>query len=216
MSPASIDNNVTLKNCDNSEIYLAKRFIFPQKENSQEDCFVDNRTEAEIFRDIINVMNEKLPPDLAELWSKVASRDIQNPCYYRSGLSFLQKQMRELQQEFKFKNKLVMNPESNIPDTLSSQPHDKLCSVSTSSGQCSYSTELYFDKATDILQYVVKNWNKQSVFNIFSNIKNVDKLILHILRYEITDKQRKRLNRLLIINNTPYKKLKLSYLKYIW
>ena len=126
MSPASIDNNVTLKNCDNSEIYLAKRFIFPKQENSQEDCFVDNRTEAEIFRDIINVMNEKLPPDLAELWSKVASRDIQNPCYYRSGLSFLQKQMRELQQEFKIKNKLIMNPESNIPDTLSSQPHDRL------------------------------------------------------------------------------------------
>ena len=105
MSPASIDNNVTLNNCNNSATYLAKRFIFPKQENSTEDCFVDNRTEAEIFSDIINVINEKLPPDLAELWSSIASRDIQNPCYYRSGLSFLQKQMRELQQEFKFNNK---------------------------------------------------------------------------------------------------------------
>ena len=171
MSPASIDNNVTLNNCNNSATYLAKRFIFPKQENSTEDCFVDNRTEAEIFSDIINVINEKLPPGLAELWSSIASRDIQNPCYYKSGLSFFQKQMRELQQEYKVNNKLVLNPDNNIPDILSSKDHDPLCSASTSSNPCSYSTEIHFEKVTDLLQYIVQNWNKQNVFNVFSNKK---------------------------------------------
>ena len=126
---ASIENNVNLNNCNQNTTYLAKRFVFPKDENSTEEGFVDNRNEAEIFRDIINVINEKLPPDLAELWSSIASRDIQNPCYYKSGLSFLQKQMRELQQEFKYNNKVVLNPEKNIPDTLSSQNHDPLCTA---------------------------------------------------------------------------------------
>ena len=63
------------------------------------------------------------------------------------------------------------------------------------------------------MQYIVQNWDKLNVFDVFNNKQNVDKLLFHILMYDVTIKQRKHINKLLRINNTPHKKLKLSFLK---
>ena len=123
--------------------------------------------------------------------------------------------MRELQQEYKFNNKLVLNPDKNIPDALSSKDHNQLCSASTSSDPCSYTTGLHFEKAIDLLHYIVQNWERQNVFDVFNNKQNVDKLLFHILMYDVTIKQRKHINRLLRINNTPGQKLESSFLKKI-
>ena len=97
-----------------------------------------------------------------------------------------------LMKEFMYNNNVVLNPEINIPDKLSTQKHDPLCNASESSDNtCSYSTETYFENAIDLLKYIIQNWDRQIMFDIFNNKQNVDIILFHILEYDVTIKQRK-------------------------
>ena len=80
---------------------LAKWYIFPQNE-SKVSQYVDQRSPAEKFIDIIGIINNKLEPDLANVWSDVCKRDVTNACFYKSGISYLEKDMKRVQKEFKY------------------------------------------------------------------------------------------------------------------
>ena len=75
---------------------LASRFVFPKNESDVHQ-FKDNRTPSEKFVDVINIINGKIKPEMAELWSEICQYDIKHECYYKSGISYLERDMKLLQ-----------------------------------------------------------------------------------------------------------------------
>ena len=124
-----------------NENYLAKRFRFPNKEPENFNEYKDTRTPAQKFSDIINLVNQKLPTDLVDLWSQVCKRDVRNPCYFKSGLAYMESQMKRVQKEFSFSQKLTLKPEINMPVSFKQDPHSKHCKHETKEGVCSYQSE---------------------------------------------------------------------------
>ena len=90
--------------------YLLNRYKFPHKEaDNNIKSYVDKRSPAEIYADIVLYLNEKLTPELAQVWSDFLGRDVTETCYYRSGLSFIAEDMRRVKKEFGFKMLISKN-----------------------------------------------------------------------------------------------------------
>ena len=91
--------------------YLLNRYKFPTKEaDSNIKSYVDKRSPAEIYADIVLYLNEKLTPELAQVWSDFLGRDVTETCFYRSGLSYIAEDMRKVKKEFEYKNQLNISP----------------------------------------------------------------------------------------------------------
>ena len=149
--------------------YLLNRYKFPTKEaNSNIKSYVDKRSPAEIYADIVLYLNEKLTPELAQVWSDFLGRDVTETCYYRSGLSFIAEDMRRVKKEFGFKNELNINPEAHMPSHLKSKDdqHSKFCKPENN--HCSY---------FGINGLTNNNLTKQNFLATMKNKQNVKLLI---------------------------------------
>ena len=77
--------------------YLLNRYKFPTKElNNDNNNYVDNRSPVQIYQDIVLYLNEKLTPDLVQIWSEFLGRDVTDTFFYRSGLSYVAEDMRKV------------------------------------------------------------------------------------------------------------------------
>ena len=103
-----------------------QRFQFPATDTPI-STYVDNRSDLDKFRDILQIVNSKLQPDMAELWSEVCQYDVKSPCYYKSGMQIGISQMRDLAKEFKLKNTIVKDNLPHMPEILKNMEHSKSC-----------------------------------------------------------------------------------------
>ena len=110
----------------NSFLTNKQRFQFPKTDIPISD-YVDKRSDVDKFRDILQIVNSKLEPDMAKLWSEVCQYDIRSPCYYKSGMEIGTAQMRDLAKEYKLKNPTIKNNLCNMPDVLKKMKHSKFC-----------------------------------------------------------------------------------------
>ena len=132
----SVDNNYSnidfavdlhLSNQGNNSFLTNKqRFQFPTIDNPISD-YVDKRSDIDKFRDILQILNSKLEPDMAKLLSEVCQYDVKSPCYYKSGMQIGIAQMRDLAKEYKLKNAIVKNNLPHMPDNLKEMNHSKSC-----------------------------------------------------------------------------------------
>ena len=142
-----------------SQTFLSDRFKFPSKDPINLEMYKDTRGPNQMFSDIVSIVNQKIPEGLAETWSQVVKRDISHPCYYKSGLSYLSSDMRKLQKDFEFKQKIDFKPEITMPDNLKQiKGHNKFCKQDFKN-QCSYKTikqETYdLEKFPDAKQFML-------------------------------------------------------------
>ena len=107
---------------NNSFLTNKQRFKFPASDVPISD-YIDKRTDIDKFRDILQIVNSKLEPDMAELWSEVCQYDVRSPCYYRSGMEIGISQMRDLAKEYKLKNTIVKDNLPHMPDVLKEMNH---------------------------------------------------------------------------------------------
>ena len=91
---------------DTANSNLAEKFKFPKTDPIIINMHEDKRTVNEKFRDVISIINQKIPEDLAEVWSEICNRDVRHPCYYRSGLSYLASDLKKLSKEFQYAKKI--------------------------------------------------------------------------------------------------------------
>ena len=111
---------------NNSFLTNKQRFKFPASDVPISD-YIDKRTDIDKFRDILQIVNSKLEPDMAELWSEVCQYDVRSPCYYKSGMEIGISQMRDLAKEYKLKNTIVKDNLPHMPDVLKEMNHSKSC-----------------------------------------------------------------------------------------
>ena len=111
---------------NNSFLTNKQRFQFPTIDNPISN-YVDKRSDIDKFRDILQILNSKLEPDMAQLWSEVCQYDVQSPCYYKSGMEIGISQMRDLAKEYKLKNAIVKDNLPHMPDILKEMNHSKSC-----------------------------------------------------------------------------------------
>ena len=124
---------------------LASCFVFPK--NEDDVCqFKDDCTPSEKFTGIIGIIYGKIKPEMAELWSEICQYDISNECYYKSGISYLERDMKILQKEYKYNKKLILNAEVNMPNSIKTSGHSEFCEPVNE--QCVYSTQAIFQKCS--------------------------------------------------------------------
>ena len=96
---------------------LSKRFIFP---NQDLDIYQyqDQRSSSEKFNDIINILNTRLSPAMKTLWSEICGYNIENPCYYKTGMSFMQQEMNKVRETYKYNKPVKIDASQTIPENL--------------------------------------------------------------------------------------------------
>ena len=188
--------------------YLLNRYKFPHKEaDNNIKTYVDKRSPAEIYADIVLYLNEQLTPELAQVWSDFLGRDVTETCYYRSGLSFIADDMRRVKKEFGFKNELKINPEAHMPSHLKSDndQHSKFCKPEN--GHCSY---------FGINSLTNTSLTKQNFLASMKNKQNVKLLIEYLLSKDLPHHHRKKLQVLDKINKRKTGLLNSKFKKFIF
>ena len=188
--------------------YLLNRYKFPHKEaDNYIKTYVDKRSPAEIYADIVLYLNEQLSPELAQVWSDFLGRDVTETCYYRSGLSFIADDMRRVKKEFGFKNELKINPEAHMPSHLKSDndQHSKFCKPEND--HCSY---------FGINNLTNNNLTKQNFLASMKNKQNVKLLIDYLLSKDLPHRSRKKLKVLDKINKSKTGLLNANFKKFIF
>ena len=158
---------------------LSKRFIFPHQDL---DIYQhqDQRSPSDKFNDIINILNTKLSPEMKALWSKICNYNIENPCYYKTGMSFMQQEMNKVRETYKYNKPVKIDASQTIPENLLTKPHSTHCK--TTDNVCTYSSQvnkIKFSKAKNLFDFLIDN---QSEINTVLNQKeNANLLITHLL-----------------------------------
>ena len=135
---------------------LASRYIFPKNESNIKQ-YKDKRSPAEKYRDIISIINGKLDPELASLWSDLCQFDVAHECFYKSGIAYLERDMKLLQKQFKYNKEINLDPAINMPDCIKSKEHSIHCEPSNQ--KCNYmsnSNTVYKD-AKQLIQFFFHN-----------------------------------------------------------
>ena len=190
--------------------YLLNRYKFPTKEvNTDNNNYVDKRSPVQIYQDIVLYLNEKLTPDLVQVWSEFLGRDVTDTCFYRSGLSYIAEDMRKVKKEFGYKNQLNISPEAHMPDTMKkdSQQHSKYCKPVND--HCSY----YSSGINSLLMN--NNLTKQKFISLMQNKQNVKLLIDYLFSKELPKYCRKKLKFLDKINQSKNGLLNSTFKKFI-
>ena len=112
----------------------SKKLVFPKNDEPFQDI-VDSRDHYKILSDIINTLNERLDPQTKKLWEELCQRDIEKPCYYKSGLSLLSSDLKKLSKEWKRQNNPI-DIYSNMPDSFQSSDHHEKCKPEN--GTCNF------------------------------------------------------------------------------
>ena len=105
-------------------MFLASRFVFPKNEDNVVQ-FKDNRSPAQKFSDVINLINGKIKPEMAQLWSDICKYDISHECYFKSGIAYLEQDMKKLQKQYKYTKKLSLDAKVNMPDSIKNLGTDR-------------------------------------------------------------------------------------------
>ena len=190
--------------------YLLDRYKFPTKELNKENVnsFVDDRSPVQIYQDILLYLNEQLTPDLVKIWSEFLGRDVTDPCFYRSGLSYVAEDMRKVKKEFEYKKDIKISPEAHMPENMKRSSHSKHCK--TVNDHCSY----YASEISDLL--INNNLTKQNFISLMRNKQNVKILIDYLLSKNLPKHSRKKLNFLKNMNESKNGLLNATFKKYIF
>ena len=190
--------------------YLLNRYKFPTKELNKENVnsFVDDRSPVQIYQDILLYLNEQLTPDLVKIWSEFLGRDVTDPCFYRSGLSYVADDMRKVKKEFEYKKDIKISPEAHMPENMKRSSHSKHCK--TVNDHCSY----YASEISDLL--INNNLTKQNFISLMRNKHNVKILINYLLSKDLPKHSRKKLNFLQNMNQSKNGLLNATFKKYIF
>ena len=178
---------------------LAEKYKFPQTDPVIPNMYQDKRGPNEKFRDIVSIINQKIPEDLAIIWSQVCNRNVKHPCYYRSGLSYLASDLKKLSKDFKYEKEIQIDPSKTMPETLKNMKgHSKYCKPSKES--CSYLNEFVENSEIrsrdDIKQFLLEIANdKEKISYVLSDKSFCSKLINILLlnRCKLNMKQKTRL-----------------------
>ena len=106
--------------------------------------YKDKRSPAEKYRDIISIINGKLDPELASLWSDLCQYDVAHECFYQSGIAYLERDMKLLQKQFKYNKEIKLDPVINMPDCIKSTEHSIHCEPNNQ--KCTYMTKIRTQK----------------------------------------------------------------------
>ena len=186
--------------------YILNRYKFPLQDATNVNTFVDKRSPAEIYQDIILYLNEKLSPDLVKIWSEFLGRDVTDTCFYRSGLSYLAEDMKRVRKEYAYNKEINIDNESHMPDHMKRKEHSKHCKPIN--GNCSYLTEI-----NNLLSNT--NLTKDNFISLMKNKQNVKLLLNHLLTQEMPKRCKKKINYLFKLNQSRNGLLNSTFKKYI-
>ena len=135
---------------------LSKKFIFPQQDN---DIYqhLDQRSPSKKFADIINILNGRLSPEMKDLWSEICNHNVQNPCYYISGMSYTQQEMNKVREQYKFGKDVKIDPLITMPESLDTSKHSPHCKQVNDT--CTYKSQvsrIKFTKAKNLFDFYYK------------------------------------------------------------
>ena len=93
----------------------ADRYSIPRVDNFDQDLYVDKRSTLEIFRDLLLLINGKVSPETAEVWSKLTGYDVKTRTLDReSGMSLLRQDMLALLKDFRDKKRQFTETERDM------------------------------------------------------------------------------------------------------
>ena len=192
---------------------LAEKYKFPKTDPIILNMYEDKRSPNEKFRDIISIINQKIPEDLADLWSEICKRNVKHPCYYRSGLSYLASDLKKLSKEFKYEKEIRVDPNTTMPESLKNiKGHSKYCKPSQES--CVYLNEFVKKNETlskdDIKQFLLEIANdKQKAAYVLNDksfcLKLIEILLLNKCKINMKQKSKLLLCRRLLNANKKIK-----------
>ena len=133
---------------------LASRFVFPRNEDNVVQ-FKDNRSPAQKFSDVINLINGKIQPEMAQLWSDICKYDISHECYFKSGIAYLEHDMKKLQKQYKYNKKLSLDAKVNMPESIKKAGHSEHCKPNNE--KCVYLASTSFKNASELMDYLFHN-----------------------------------------------------------
>ena len=165
------------------QCYILDRYKFPMHDVANVDTFVDKRSQAEIFQDIILYLNEKLSPDLVKIWSEFLGRNVTDTCFYRSGLSYLAEDMKRVKKEFAYNKEIIIDSESHMPENMKRKEPSKHCKPVNES--CSYLTEI-----NKLLTNT--NLTKDNFISLMKKKQNVKLLLDHLATKELPKSCKKK------------------------
>ena len=146
--------NKILKVEPNLISFLASRFVFPRNEDNVVQ-FKDNRSPAQKFSDVINLINGKIQPEMAQLWSDICKYDISHECYFKSGIAYLEHDMKKLQKQYKYNKKLSLDAKVNMPESIKKAGHSEHCKPNNE--KCVYLASTSFKNASELMDYLFHN-----------------------------------------------------------
>ena len=160
---------------------LASRYIFP-KNDSNIKQYKDKRSPAEKYRDIISIINGKLDPELASLWSDLCQFDVAHECFYKSGIAYLERDMKRLQKQFKYEKEIKLDPVINMPDCIKSTEHSIHCEPNNQ--KCTYMTKCKttYKDPKELIMFLFHN--QKEIQSTLKNKDNAKLLILYLIKNE--------------------------------
>ena len=96
LSQPNSDEISKLSQTNSNSVFVSKQSVFPKEESNEFNQVKDNRNHFMILSDIVNILSEKLDPDMKALWNEFLQRDSAIPCFYRSGLAMLASDVKQL------------------------------------------------------------------------------------------------------------------------
>ena len=96
LSQPNSDEISKLSQNNSNSVFVSKKLVFPKEENNEFNQVKDNRNHFMILSDIVNILSEKLDPEMKALWDEFLQRDSAIPCFYRSGLAMLTSDVKHL------------------------------------------------------------------------------------------------------------------------
>ena len=94
------------------------KYKFPHKDKSEEELnmWIDKRNIFEVFRDMLNKINDKIPPAQVESLSKMAKYDLRVPMVSENGIPLLKADILELVKIWKKNEKLSEKTKQTITE----------------------------------------------------------------------------------------------------
>ena len=121
-------------------------------------------------------------------------------CYYKSGISYLERDMKLLQKQFKYNKEIKLDPAVNMPDCIKSKEHSIHCEPSNQ--KCNYmsnSNTVYKD-AKQLIEFLFNN--QKEIHSTLQNKENAKLVILYSMQN--SSKFYKFLKQYLVLLNKNY------------
>jgi len=170
LSQPNSDEISKLSQNNSNSVFVSKKLVFPKEENNEFNQVKDNRNHFMILSDIVNILSEKLDPEMKALWDEFLQRDSAIPCFYRSGLAMLTSDVKHLSKKWKVEKAKNLDPLLHAPKIKDT--HSKHCKPVNDN--CNYAT---FTKQNllfkDIIPEHIQNLFKDSPLEFIKEVANV-------------------------------------------